>query len=537
MDPIARVVKMLEDESPRKRIAAAVVLGELRVKDPAVVSHLVALAKDPLDAYAEAAIEALGQIGSTKALPVLLEALGRGRELSRLAGQAIAALGPEVLPDIKAKLEGASPEIRAALSQLLPAVGGKQSFEMALEGMRGQTFDAVNRVALSVRQEAKVSSEAEKRVMRTQVEKFLEKKKTQEDEPALRGALKVLGFLEISDAADTLLSYVGKKHSVAVRVEAITALRFALVKETSKKVLRRLMELLVDEDVLVGRSARDTLTVLKLGPEFSEELAELAEGPLGEVALWAIERLAGLAAGNKVATQTLVRVAQGSEHARVEAAAKLLALLPRGESLLVEALCATDNEGGAQALCEALMPKARELKGADLKALEKAGAAGLTKSLSMARRQLEPLRLADPQAWAKLLRSKATALSKKDEARSDALWALLVRSQVASPEDRYAHAVRQLVRGAHDVHPAARARDSSLLDLDKLRAEGFPLAARLLKEKGLSDEARFYVGFHFAESNDPAAFGLGGDLLEALSKKGKGKLAKAAKNKLKLLER
>ena len=32
-------------------------------------------------------------------------------------------------------------------------------------------------------------------MLRTQVEKFLEKKKTAEDEPALRGAIKANGFL------------------------------------------------------------------------------------------------------------------------------------------------------------------------------------------------------------------------------------------------------------------------------------------------------------------------------------------------------
>src|SRR5687767_11217735 len=158
MDPLKRIVELLEDESPRKRIAAAVVLGELKVKDPAVVSRLNQMAKDPVDAFAEAAIESLGQIGSIKALPALLDALGRGKEVTRLASKAIAALGEEALPEIRARLTDATPEIRAALSQLLPAVGGRLSFEMTLEGMRGQSFDAINKVALSVRQEVKSAS-------------------------------------------------------------------------------------------------------------------------------------------------------------------------------------------------------------------------------------------------------------------------------------------------------------------------------------------------------------------------------------------
>ena len=68
MDAIERIVKLLDDESPRKRIAAAVVLGELKVKDAQVVSRIVQMAKDPVEAYAEAAVEALGQLHAMKAL-------------------------------------------------------------------------------------------------------------------------------------------------------------------------------------------------------------------------------------------------------------------------------------------------------------------------------------------------------------------------------------------------------------------------------------------------------------------------------------
>ena len=46
------LVAMLSDESPRKRIAAAVVLGELRVQDAKVIHGLSTLAADPVDALA-----------------------------------------------------------------------------------------------------------------------------------------------------------------------------------------------------------------------------------------------------------------------------------------------------------------------------------------------------------------------------------------------------------------------------------------------------------------------------------------------------
>jgi HEAT repeat protein len=534
MDPIKRMVELLGDESQRKRIAAAVVLGELKVKDAAVVSALMKMAKDPIEAFAEAAIEALGELGSLKALPVLIEALGRGRSLQPLASKAIAKLGPDALPEIRARLADTTPEVRAALSQLLPAVGGRLSFEMALEGLRGQPFDAVNRVALSVRQEVKTASESERKTMRNQVEKFLDKKKTQEDEPALRGALKILGYLELPDSVDTLMRYLSTRQTAPVRVEATTALRFAMGQSPSKKGLRKLMELLEDADALVARAARDTLTVLRIGPEFAAELAELTASKDVEVALWAIARLGGM--GGKIVEKTLVPVARGADRARAEAASKAIAALPNGVTLLAEALADADEEVGAQVLADALHPLSSKLSKKDVAKLLKAGAAMLGNQLAVARKQLDPVRAVDPEAWAETLRERSKALMKKEPARAEAALSTLVRSSHASPDDRYALACLQLERSPKDPHPKARLRDPSLSDFERLVDDGFPLAKALVKDKALSDEDRFYVGFHFVERHAPEARAVGASLLEALAGKGRNKLAKAAKNKLSLLQ-
>lgn len=541
MDALERIARLLDDESPRKRIAAAVVLGELKVKDAAVTSRLIQMAKDPIDAYAEAAVEALGQIRVLKALPVLIDSLGRGRELSAKARAAVSELGEEALPEIRSRLEDATPEVRAVLSQLLPAVGGRQSFEMALEGLRGQPWDAINKVALSVRQEARTMSEAERRVMKTQCEKFLGKKKSADDQLAVRGVLKILGFLELPETADLLISYtLAKKNEPEVRVEAVTALRFAMSTNPSKKALRRLMEMLVDTDTLVGRSARDSLTVLKIGSEFSDELAELCASEVGEVALWAIRHLGELAvaekgAAGKLAARTLLPVARSGERARAEAASQVLVQLPGGDSLLAEALADAEDETGAQVLADVLAPLSANLGKKDVKRLLEAGGKNLVKHLAVARKQLEPVRAADPEAWAEVLREKSKSIAKKDPARAEAIGQMLGRSMVATPEDRFGLVVNQLAHSSLDPHPRARQRDPALVELEKLHKEGFKIGEAVKKDKKLSDEGRYYLGVHFAEKQTFELKNIGAEILEGLAE-GKGKIARAAKNKMKLLQ-
>jgi hypothetical protein len=112
---------------------------------------------------------------------------------------------------------------------------------------------------------------------------------------------------------------------------------------------------------------------------------------------------------------------------------------------------------------------------------------------------------------------------------------MLVRSPHATLDDRYAHASLLLRRSSLDPHPRARHADPALVELEKLAADGFALAAALEKDKRVGDEARYHVGFHFAEHTSPEVRAVGVSLLEGLSTKGRGKLPRAARNKLGLL--
>lgn len=533
MDTIKQIGGMLRAEDPHKRIAAAVVLGELKVKDAGIVQALSKMAQDPFDAYAHAALGALGGIGSMKALPALLQALGRGGETQKLAARALAALGEEALPEIKARLSDASPEVRAAVSQALPSMGGKASFQLTLEGMRGQPWDAVNKVALSVRQEVRGASEAERRALKTQIEKFLALKKTQEDEPALRGALKVLGYLELPESADTLMGYLGKDVASMVRIEAATALRFVLSKKVTPRGLKKLGELLDDLDPLVRRASRDSLMTLKYGPEVSGELAKLAVHPVAEVAHWAIGVLGGM--GGEVAEKTLLPIACGSDRARAQAAAAAVAALEGGERLLCTGLCKAKEEIGAQVLAEALTPHVRKLSKKDVNRLFGAGVADLGDALALARRKLEPIRELRREEWAQALRERARACLKKDPVRAATLLQMLCRSPLATPEDRYAFARMELARSPLDPHPRARTRDPALPAFERLVEDGFPLGRTVAKDKAIGDEALYFLGFHFIESTVPEFRNVGAELLECLvGRSGRTKLGKAAKNKLAL---
>jgi HEAT repeat protein len=518
----SRILALLEDETPRKRIAAAVVLGELGGRSPAAISGLSKMAHDPQAAIAEPALEALGKLHARGSLPALLDALER-KELRKTASEAIAALGEQALPALRERAAKAAPEVRAALSELLPGVPG--SFAMVLEGLHGQPWEAVSKVALSVRQSVRAAPPAERKAMARRLGSFLRKAHIGGDEPALRGAIKILGYLELPETATTLQSFLGKKMSAPIRVEAVMALRFALGEKPAATVLRALVDLLEDPDALVARAARDTLTVVHAGDVLAKELARLAHAKDAELALWAIGIL-----GASGASKELAQIARGSDRARADTAVKALAALPGTGPLLVAALADAREEAGAHALAEAL--ERFQLSAKELAQLRKAGTAMLRKSLAVARRQLDPVRHADPQGWAKVLREAA---GKADAVRAEAIREVLVRSPYATEEDRYAQASLLLRRSSLDPHPHARQADPALVALEKLASDGFALAPALERDRKISLEARYHVGFHFAEQSAPEVRSQGVSLLEGIAAGGRSKLARAARNKLGLL--
>jgi len=87
-------------------------------------------------------------------------------------------------------------------------------------------------------------------------------------------------------------------------------------------------------------------------------------------------------------------------------------------------------------------------------------------------------------------------------------------------------------QGQRECSGAARRGDEALKILDQLARQDFDVAGALRKEKNVTLEQLYYLGFCFAEEGDD----LGEELLKLMVEQaGRKKIAVAAKNKLKLM--
>jgi hypothetical protein len=558
MSEVKKIAKLLDNDDPKVRVAAAIVLGELRTKDPAALKGLVAMATGGEAPLQVPALDALARIGAPKALAELLPLLSGGpKDVRHAAARAIAGMGEGIVGPLRARAEIAGAEERRHLSEILAELSGKDAFSALLDSLLVQDEETARSAALQFRHRIREADAKARRAYVSQVERFLSSKPAQAAPAARAAALKILGYLEDEKAIPTLLAHAtGKDQPATVRQEALVALRFALgrrfgakeaaspaggKKKASKKkapakgqdtsaLAGKLLEILETAEPAVARAARDTLAGVALPARFAGRLEKLARHPDPDRARFAIERLGGL--GGEGALKVLSELLAKGDRAHAELAAEAIAARPDAGPTLARALLAAKDPDRAWIIARILGPHAESLD----KRTRGRLLAEATRRLSEGDRGWEaPLQVAragDPKAAAEALRDLAEKLRKsKNPDRALTLFRLLGRSEHASADDRYVLASLELRASRRDLQPGARLRDAGLQQIRELLDDGYDVAAAMRRDRALGLEEKFYAGFHFVEAEHP----LGEELLEEVLKKGgRKKIATLARNKLKL---
>ena len=544
---VDKIRALLASDAHERQIAAAIVLGEIGARDAAVIDALAAAAADGVPPVQRHALEALARLAPGKAarklMPCVLACLAsRDDTVRRAAVDAAIAFGDNAVAPVRQRLaEVGDPALRRALEEVLGRVGGKDAFAALLVALDTPDIEAARAAALAVRQRIKetTATPREKASYLAQVTKFIQAKakataranaKTAAASLApLTGGLKILGFLEDPAAVPTLLTFArDKRQPVAVREEAIVALRFVARGKPGARVAVALQELAERAPAELARPALYTMASLDIPGALVPRLKKLALGREPERALLAIERLAQvtLPAGADALAAVLTAT---EDRVRAEAAAAALGARPEGALALARALIAARDGERAALLARLLRPR--------LRALTEAGAAGkkLAKALvanALARigqggagaggdALLSLAREIDRDATGAGLRVLAGKLQKrKDGEQALAVLRLVGRANDATPDDGYALAAAELRAGR---------RDEALSIVQQLVERGFDLAAALRRDRLVTPEQRYLVGFSLVERRHPA----GEEVLTDLAGSGRSKIASMAKAKLK----
>jgi hypothetical protein len=535
---IPKIVALLAEDALEKRIAAAIVLGEIGARQASVVNALAGLLESGDAVLQRHALGALAKLGAARVLPRLFPLLASGDgEVRAAAASAIASAGAEALPEIRSRMTAADPVTRRALDGILASLGGKDAFGALLEAIGAGDAQEANAAALAMRQRVRQAGPAERKVYLAQTQRFLEaQRKKGADARAVAAAVKILGYLEDARATETLLAWAAdEKAPAAVRREAVIALRFAGA--SPGPLASRLAAVLLDaaraEDALLAQAALMTLGGLRLSADHEKKLLRLVDHPELERSRFVIERLG--AQRDADAGRLLAGiVARTADRRRAELAARALEGNGAAAQPLARALLEVEDAdrawlaaGVLRGIAEHVSAAARTQLLESAMARLEAGDAGWEAPLAVARQ-------ADPAAASDALRKLAEKLRKSKAAgkaeRAVAVLSVLCHGDGAEDEDRYRLAAMSLA--SPGARRGTRAWDEALASLERLSDRGFEVAAALRRDRAVAPEVLYQAGFQLAERGHA----LGAEILRDVAERGgRTKVARMAKNKLKLI--
>ncbi|HET9992952.1 MAG TPA: HEAT repeat domain-containing protein [Kofleriaceae bacterium] len=367
----------------------------------------------------------------------------------------------------------------------------------------------------------------------------------------LGALLRLIGYLARPSTQSLLLKYADADEPRPIRLAAIAGLRRIVATSEAKgteKVIETLIDYADSDDFAVAQSAVDTLRGARIPESLAKAFAGLAKSKNVAAQKLAMERMP--AGGGASAVKMLIEALGGDDPTARDAAARGLAKAPESVMPLVKALLDTDDEQIARryagvirshrgnvsnAAIEQLVDRLRELSEKSTKGKAEADAILVERVLG------ELIADVAPHKHVEMLFERAKRLRKAGKP-VEAFGSLkpLMRSRAdldaaIDDDQRFFLAMLSLEVAGEGIVRSTHADDPVFAQFAVLAAKGYPVAKQLAKSNDITDEILYGLGFRLIESGDASNEELGAELLQGIiDERPRSKLAKAAKNKLKL---
>ena len=537
-----------------------------------IATKLVPLLRSDDEVLAERAAQVLAQQGASAEAALRKEV----------------AAGPVAARRVMAQLllrRGTVPSVEAVLDQLPDNEFGEQALQLVraeLDSGNEKVANIVEKLAVARASEAnkelskvwaravKAAEAAEKDAKKASKKKSAQAKNGQANgsnghaafDPlrdaevaravaTLGSLLRLLGYLARPSLQSMLLKYTDAEQPRPIRLAAIAGLRRIVAQSEAKgteRVIEQLIELADGTDLAVAQSAVDTLRGARIPESLAKSFAALAKSKNVSAQKLAMERLP--AGGGAGAVKALVEALGGDDPTARDAAARGLAKAPESVLPVTRALLATKDEHVArryagvlrshrghisnQAIDE-IVDRVSQLMDVHFKGKATADQIVLERVLAELVSDIAPAKHVE------LLFDRARRLRKAGKP-VEAFGSLkpLLRSRAdldaaIDDEQRFLLALLALEAAGDGIIRATHTNDPVFEQFSRLAAKGYPVAKKLAKAEDVSDDAIYALGFRLLESGDGPNEELGAELLQGIiDERPRSKLAKAAKNKLKL---
>jgi HEAT repeat protein len=531
--PTKKLLRLLsEDASPEQKAAAALVVGELGLKDADLATAINKLVSDRNPDVRANAIVAAGRVKLEKSLPELLERIGHGGPEAPLAAEAVVAMGAKGVKALQDIMHKVVPGVRKYIAAALTASMGQGNDAAGLSVLLDRDPNVAASAAQSIIAKIADFDAARRKTLAKELVAIAKNKKKPLPNTSELPVVRVLVALGDPIAADVLWDRVLLPHTPDVRAAALQAVG-GWVKTPDKDQLKKLFHCAGEPDFRVAAPALAILEKLPFSEKTADEWIALLHAPDIAARRLAIEKV-GDRDSAPVAEALMLQMHHSDPGVRDASRAKLKQL-KAGRKLLVHALLETEGHDDAWQLARTVVSFKAELTSASRESILATACKYLEKGDHRTDAMLFVLREIDAAALQEKLLERGIELRKKK--KYDAAMTYLkavARDPSIGFDARLEIALNGLKVSTKEMDPHDRDNDPCLRSFDTLfQQDAERLEKELEKAKFLDDEDLFYVGFHFAEQiGRPRQFGI--DVLKMVAKRyPKTEAGKSAKNKLK----
>jgi HEAT repeat protein len=537
MDKLLRqLLALLEQGTTEQRCATLLVLGALKVDDSHVIKGVESALSEGNPVLKDYALRYFEAVEPKGAVPLLLGFLeDADKEIQERTIRLLGRSGQVAVPPLLLHVSAASRAGQLNAARALCAVRGKSALKGLLQMLRSGNDDFNKAVCDLLTPAIREMDSKEQELLYSEVEGLAASLDVQQHRPTVVAVMRLLGQLGRSQSRRWLFRFIGREHHGAVRAHALVALlRCLRDQELRRDEYAKLFPLLEEEEFSeVTRLALELLDVHGVPDDSRAVLARLMQSPHGTIQNFALRKLGDF---NTPATvRTLVEQLGDPDYRKRDTAAQSLRKIPESRATLIKELLACNNPSKAWTIAELLSFYDAKWRQDILDALWQRLQAAVRAQDRIQSSFLHVLKSANAgYLYAQLTGSAAKLLKSENFKEAAAFLMPLKEFSEFRPEDKFHLALAQLKLRSHKV--AGLRQDPALDQLSELyRNSSYPLLEALKKEKALSSEDLFYLGFTFVErGGEERALGRG--LLEHLAvTRPRTKLGKNARNKLKLL--
>jgi hypothetical protein len=530
--PSSKILRLMAPEFPAEvRCAAALVLGELGVKDAEVARALCERLGDGEPALRWQVIQAVGKLRVERALPQLLERIKEGGGEAELAARAAARLGARGTRGLQGLMPKVAPGLRRYIAAALAGAGAADDDRAGVAVLLDSDPGVVQAAARSLMAQVSTMPSAAVESLTDHLLDLAKDKKHPLPSASAVAVVRLLGTLDDPRVAAVLWERILPAQPAEVRVAALQGLG-KWAGSPGKEQLARLFACAREGDFRVAAPALVLLSRLSADNKSLGEWLTLLQAPDVSVRLLALDKVADRDKG-EVAEALVGQLGHPDRSLRDKALARL-AKLEHGREALTKALLEAETPDRAWQLAKAQAPFARSYAAPLREEVFRQTCEHLEASDRRADALLYLLREAEPADLRDRLERRALELRKKKAYDRALLYLrLLARDPACGFPIRLELASCGLKVSGHDLSAEARANDPSLSQYSQLaQQDPDELLAQLEKTRWLEPEDLYYLGFHLAEQ-DSRQKKLAARILQLVAKRSpQSKTAQAARSKL-----